>query len=70
MEWLIRTGKESWQNRAMARQQKITFGEMRSSAGPIRPIVCLRRLQMRAFRRGRCHWDDDVRTSDLEPKFT
>jgi len=39
MEWLIRTGKESWQNRAMARQQKITFGEMRSSAGPIRPIV-------------------------------
>ena len=27
----IQTGKESWQNRAMKRQEKITFGEMRAS---------------------------------------
>jgi hypothetical protein len=31
MEWPIQTGKESWPNRAMTRQQKITFGEMRAS---------------------------------------
>src|SRR6476646_10286556 len=38
MEWPIQTGKESWQNRAMTRQQKITFGEMRAS-GVSRVIV-------------------------------
>jgi len=35
IEWPTQTAKESWQNRAMARQQKNTLREMRSSASPI-----------------------------------
>jgi hypothetical protein len=51
-------------------QQKITFGEMRES-GPTRLLVycgdykCAHSVVVDAGR-----WGDDVRLSDLEPKFT
>ena len=54
----------------MPREQKITIGEMRES-GPIRLIVycgdykCAHSIVVDANR-----WGDDVRLSDLEPKFT
>ena len=52
---------------AMQRQQKITLGEMRSSGGPTRLIdyKCAHSILIDAG-----HWGDDVRLSDLEPKFT
>jgi hypothetical protein len=56
--------------RAGMREQKITLGEMRAS-GPRRPLVyradyrCAHSLVIDALR-----WPDDVRPSDLEPKFT
>jgi hypothetical protein len=55
----------------MQREQKITLGEMRSSSGPRRLIVycadyrCAHAVVVDAER-----WGDDVRLSDLEPKFT
>jgi hypothetical protein len=55
----------------MAREQKITLGEMRSGNGPTRLIVycsdfkCSHSLVINA-----AQWGDDVRLSDLEPKFT
>jgi hypothetical protein len=55
---------------AMQRAQKITRGEMRES-GPTRLIVycgdcrCAHSVLIDAG-----HWGDDVRLSDLEPKFT
>jgi hypothetical protein len=54
----------------MQRQQKITLGEMRES-GPTRLIVycsdykCAHSVVIDAGR-----WGDDVRISELEPKFT
>jgi hypothetical protein len=54
----------------MTRQQKITLGEMRSS-GPHRLLVycadykCAHHVEVDAE-----HWPDQVRLSDLEPKFT
>jgi len=54
----------------MNRQQKITLGEMRSS-GPRRLLVycadyrCAHSVTIDAGQ-----WPDDVRLSDLEPKFT
>lgn len=54
----------------MLREQKITLGEMRAS-GPTRLLVycgdynCAQSLLIDARR-----WSDDVRLSDLEPKFT
>ena len=53
-----------------ARQQKITVGEMRES-GPTRLLVycqdyrCAHSVTIDAGQ-----WPDDVRLSDLEPKFT
>ena len=71
-EWLIQAESDSCQNlSAMKRQQKITLGEMRSSNGPRRLIVycsdyqCAHSVVIDAGR-----WSDDVRLSDLEPKFT
>ena len=55
----------------MQRQQKITFGEMRSGNGPTRLIVycgdykCAHSVVVSSER-----WPDRVRLSDLEPKFT
>jgi hypothetical protein len=55
----------------MQRQRKITLGEMRSDNGPRRLIVycsdhtCSHSIILDASR-----WSDDVRLSDLEPKFT
>ena len=54
----------------MQRQQKITLGEMRES-GPTRLVIycgdykCAHSMVIDAGR-----WGDDVRHSDLEPKFT
>jgi len=53
------------------REQKITLGEMRSRGGPRRLIVycsdfkCSHSVVVDAGR-----WGDDVRLSDLEPRFT
>jgi hypothetical protein len=53
----------------MQRQQKITLGEMRET-GPTRLIVycadykCTHHVTIDASQ-----WDDNVRLSDLEPKF-
>ena len=55
----------------MKRQQKITLGEMRES-GPTRLIVYCGDCKCGSFGRDR-RWrlgGDDVRLSDLEPKFT
>jgi hypothetical protein len=58
------------QNSPVPRQQKITIGEMREW-GPTRLIVycgdyhCAHSAVIEASR-----WNDDVRLSDLEPKFT
>jgi len=55
----------------MPRQQKITFGEMRSSSGPNRLLVycgdykCAHSIVLDAGQ-----WNDRVRLSDLEPRFT
>ena len=55
----------------MQRQQKITLGEMRSDNGPRRLIVycsdfqCSHNVVLDA-----APWGDDVRLSDLEPRFT
>jgi hypothetical protein len=52
------------------REQKITLGEIRAS-GPTRLLVycqdysCAHLVAIDA-----CQWLDDVRLSDLEPKFT
>jgi hypothetical protein len=53
------------------RQQKITLGEMRSGGGPTRLLIycgdykCAHSIEIASFR-----WPDEVRLSDLEPKFT
>jgi hypothetical protein len=55
----------------MKREQKITFGEMRSDNGPRRLIVycgdykCAHSVVISSE-----GWPDHVRLSDLEPKFT
>ena len=55
----------------MPREQKITLGEMRSDNGPRRLIVycsdfkCSHSVVVDAGL-----WGDDVRLSDLEPRFT
>jgi hypothetical protein len=55
----------------MKREQKITLGEMRSSGGATRLLVycsdfkCSHSVVVDA-----APWSDDVRLSDLEPKFT
>ena len=55
----------------MKREQKITLGEMRSDNGPRRLIVycsdfkCSHSVVLDA-----APWGDDVRLSDLEPRFT
>jgi len=55
----------------MQRVQKITLGEMRAGNGPIRLVVycsdlkCSHSVVVDAK-----PWGDDVRLSDLEPKFT
>lgn len=51
-------------------EQKITFGEMRSNGGPIGILVycadygCSHSIALSADQ-----WPDDVRLSDLEPRF-
>ena len=55
----------------MQRQQKITLGEMRSGNGPIRLIVYCSDFQCsHSMVIDASQWGDDVRLSDLEPKFT
>jgi hypothetical protein len=55
----------------MPREQKITLGEMRSDGGPHRLLIycrdykCTHHIVIDADR-----WGDDVRLSDLEPRFT
>lgn len=55
----------------MQREQKITLGEMRSDNGPRRLLVycsdfrCSHSVVLDSAR-----WGDDVRLSDLEPRFT
>jgi len=52
------------------RPQKITFGEMRASGGPTGILVycadyrCSHSMEMSADQ-----WPDDVRLSDIEPRF-
>jgi hypothetical protein len=52
------------------RPQKITFGEMRSGGGPIGILVycadyrCSHSIEVPADQ-----WGDDVRLSDIEPRF-
>jgi len=52
------------------RPQKITFGEMRSAGGPTGILVycadyrCSHSIEMSADQ-----WPDDVRLSDIEPRF-
>jgi hypothetical protein len=61
----------SRQNLSSMQRQKITLGEMRQSGGPTRLIACCGDYKC-------AHsvvivagiWADDVRLSDLEPKFT
>jgi hypothetical protein len=54
----------------MMREQKITLGEMRANNGPRRLVVycsdfkCSHSVVVDA-----ASWGDDVRLSDLEPKF-
>jgi hypothetical protein len=54
----------------MMREQKITLGEMRTNNGPRRLVVycsdfkCSHSVVVDA-----ASWGDDVRLSDLEPKF-
>jgi hypothetical protein len=70
-EWLVQADFDSWQKSGMQRQQKITLGEMRSDNGPRRLIVycsdfkCSHSVIVDA-----APWGDEVRLSDLEPKFT
>jgi hypothetical protein len=61
---------ELWPMAALTRQQKITFGEMRASG--VRGVLiycsdykCSHSIEMSADR-----WPDDVRLSDIEPRFT
>lgn len=56
---------------AMPREQKITLGEMRSSGGPTRLLVyCSDFKCSHSVVVGAAPWGDNVRLSDLEPKFT
>jgi hypothetical protein len=53
----------------MPGDQKITLGEMRSDGGPRRlPVYCPHCAHNVVV--GADAWGDDVRLSDLEPKFT
>ena len=55
----------------MKREQKITLGEMRSDNGPRRLIVyCSDFKCSHSVVVDSAPWGDDVRLSDLEPKFT
>jgi len=55
----------------MQRQQKITLGEMRSANGPTRLIAyCSDHTCSHSVVVDAAPWADDVRLSDLEPKFT
>ena len=55
----------------MPREQKITLGEMRSANGPPRLIVYCSDFQCsHSVVIDAAQWGDDVRLSDLEPKFT
>jgi hypothetical protein len=51
----------------MAREDKNTFGEMRESGATkvLVHCVCGRAIQMDAG-----HWPDDMRLSDIEPRFS
>lgn len=50
----------------MPREEKITFGEMRESGATkiLVHCICGRAIQMDARR-----WSDDMRLSDIEPRF-
>jgi hypothetical protein len=55
----------------MQRQQKITIAEMRESGGPTRLIVyCADYKGAHSIVVDASRWGDDVRLSDLEPRFT
>ena len=55
----------------MPRELKITLGEMRSGNGPTRLIVyCSEFKCSHSVVIDGAQWADDVRLSDLEPRFT
>ena len=54
----------------MPREQKITLGEMRSAGGPRRLLVYCPHCSHNNIIVNADQWGDDVRLSDLEPKFT
>jgi hypothetical protein len=55
----------------MKREQKITLGEMRSDNGPRRLInYCADFKCSHSVVVDAAPWGDDVRLSDLEPRFT
>ena len=53
----------------MQREQKITLGEMRES-GPTRLVYCADYKCGHSIVVDASRWSDDVRLSDLEPRFT
>jgi hypothetical protein len=55
---------------AMARMQKITFGEMRDMGVPGVLIYCSAYKCSHGTAISGNHWPDDVRLSDIEPLFT
>ena len=70
-EALLRQSDKGRKSRLMQRQQKITLGEMRSTNGPTRLIVYCSDFQCsHSVVIDAAPWGDEVRLSDLEPKFT
>jgi len=54
----------------MERQQKITFGEMRASGTSGILVYCADYKCSHSVEMSGDQWSDDVRLSDLEPRFT
>jgi hypothetical protein len=52
------------------RPVKITFGEMRAGGGPTDiPVYCADYRCSHSIAMSADQWDDDVRLSDIEPRF-
>ena len=60
----------SWAMPEGRRQQKITFGEMRASGVRGVLIYCADYLCSHSIAISADRWPDDVRLSDIEPRFT
>jgi hypothetical protein len=61
---------ESWAMPALTRQQKIIFGEMRASGVRGIPVYCSDYRCSHSIAMSADRWSDDVRLSDIEPRFT